>query len=355
MKSLLPAMLALVLTAAACADKGSGASRVHDELKSVYYWKTVFRPDSAEREFVRTHDIGRIYLRMFDVSVNSESSSADDKVVPNATVGIDYESYRYIADSLQHVEFVPVVYVTLDALKAMSGEEGELAENIVTRVRNMVSYNALPGVAELQLDCDWTASTEKSFFTLCDSVRSRLKSKDLPWRLSSTIRLHQLSRKVPPVDNGVLMVYNTGSFDDPDARNSILDADDVAPYLKHLSSYPLHLDVAYPAYSWQLLFHKRRFIGLVSGLDLTDTKRFAGRAPDVYEALVDIPYGNVVIHAGDMVREEVSTPADIMRVRNMIESRLAGREHSGIIYHLDSDHLSKFSSDEIENILTSGL
>lgn len=39
MKSLLPAMLALVLTAAACADKGSGASRVHDELKSVYYWK----------------------------------------------------------------------------------------------------------------------------------------------------------------------------------------------------------------------------------------------------------------------------------------------------------------------------
>ncbi|MDE5673787.1 MAG: hypothetical protein K2I44_00380, partial [Muribaculaceae bacterium] len=210
----------------------------------------------------------------------------------------------------------------------------------------------IPNVSELQLDGDWTKSTEKSYFALCDSAKLGITDLKLPWRLSSTIRLHQLSSDVPPVDNGVLMVYNTGSFNDPDAANSIIDAKDVEPYLKYLSKYPLHLDVAYPTYSWQLLFRKRQFIGLLNGLNLTDTTQFSSRGRNLFVAKRDIPYNDRLILKGDMVRQEISEFADISNVKRMIDSKLSDHEYSNILYHLDSKNLSKYSDDEIYKIFS---
>lgn len=350
MKHLTPLMAILLMIVTSCTV--TPPPQVHKELNSVYYWKTVFHLDSADIAFIKKHDIGRIYLRMFDVSEDTYAHTIDEKTVPNASLRIDYLDNCLLEDSLSDKEFVPVVYITLDALKAMKGYEGVLARNIVTRVRNMCEYNGIPNVSELQLDCDWTKSTEKSYFALCDSVKLGIADLQLPWLLSSTIRLHQLSSEAPPVDNGVLMVYNTGSFNDPDAANSIIDVKDVAPYLRHLSSYQLHLDVAYPTYSWQLLFRKRQFIGLLNGMNLTDTTQFSFRGGNVFVAKRDIPYNNRLIFKGDMVRQEKSEFEDISNVKRMIDSKLSNREHSNILYHLDSKNLSKYADDELNEILS---
>lgn len=323
---------------------------VHPETNSVYYWKTVFNPDSSELSLINRHNIGRIYMRMFDV-VEDDANEIENRTVPNATLKIGHYQGKIIKDSLSDVEFVPVVYITIDALRRMKGHEGVLASNIVKRIRNMCEYNELPNVRELQLDCDWTVSTESSFFSLCDSVRHKITDLNLPWRLSSTIRLHQLSRKTPPVDGGVLMVYNTGNFNDPDADNSIIDPSDVKPYLKHLAGYPLHLDVAYPTYSWQLLFHRRQFVGLINGINLSDTAKFDRTGQNQYTAKRDIPYNNRIIRTGDIIRQELSSFSNIEDVKKQIEERLAGRLHSNILYHLDSNNLSKYSDDEIAQIL----
>lgn len=326
----------------------------HDEKNSVYYWKTVFAPDSTDFAFIRQHNIGRVYLRMFDVSVDDMNYGNEDKTIPNATVRIPYETYSALEnDSLANVDFIPVVYIILDALKCMKGQEGKLAGNIVTRVKNMCSYNALSNVNVLQLDCDWTTSTEQSFFTLCDSVRSEIQKQGLRWNLSSTIRLHQLSHKIPPVDYGVLMVYNTGNFNDPDATNSILDKKDIKPYLKQLSDYPLHLDVAYPTYSWQLLFRNRQFVGLMNGVNVSDSTKFKTvKNIHTYQCLEDVPYRDRIIRKGDNVRVETSSYHDIMYVKNMIEQQLSNRQHSNILYHFDSHNLSKYTENEINDILS---
>lgn len=339
---------------------GAGCSRVprvaadrpeFQPVNSVYYWKTTFAPDSADMAFLRSNHVKRIYLRMFDVI--ADPYEVDEKAaVPNATLTIDRDVfYNIIERSLGHMEFTPVVYITLDGLKAMKDNTDMFAELIVKRVTNMCSYNELPNVHELQLDCDWTPSTEKQFFDLCRAVREELQKKERPWRLSSTIRLHQLGREVPPVDLGVLMVYNTGNFDDPDAVNSILHPDDVEPYLRRLTSYALPLDVAYPTYSWQLIFHNRRFRGLTEGLDLADTTLFRPAEPNSFVALKDIPYKKTVIRKGSVVRQENSEYDLIKRTKAMIEERMADRPHSNIIYHLDSKNLSKYSSNEIYDIL----
>lgn len=352
MKYIIPTIALAVALLASCSGGCRPESAVHDERRAVYYWKTVFQFDSTDITFLREHRVGRMYIRMFDVCFDSEAIEYEEKAYPNASIKFSACESPLLCDTTLDIDFVPVVYITVDALRAMREHEGVLASNIVTRVRNMCEYNGVPDVRELQLDCDWTASTENSFFSLCDSVRQTIAALDLPWRLSSTIRLHQLSRPAPPVDRGVLMVYNTGSFSDPDARNSIIDPADVEPYLTHLRAYPLHLDVAYPAYSWQLLFHHRQFVGLVRNMNLTDTAKFALRNKNVYEAIRDFPFNDRIIHKGDVVRQETSPYQSIAYIRDMIEKRLSGRPHSNIIYHFDSGNLSNYSSDEIDCILS---
>ena len=344
------AFLSLILVLAGCSKKSD--LPYHEEMNAAYYWKTTFRPDSAEMAFLRQHNVGRIYLRMFDVDLDGEMP------VPNATVRFGNSPFNCASGDYNNCEFleslnvVPTVYITLDAMRRMKGEEGKWAQQIVTRVKNMCSYNEIPNVSELQYDCDWTASTEKSFFALCDSTRQCIENDSLGWDMSSTIRLHQLNRQAPPVGRGVLMVYNTGSFNNPDIDNSILSTDDVVPYLSKLGDYPLHLDIAYPTYSWQLLFHKRQFAGLLSTAAVEDSTLFEKTGDNRYTARREHFAGNSIIREGDVVRVETSEFATLAKVKSLIEQKLVGRPHSNIVYHIDSLNLSKYSEDEISEIYT---
>lgn len=131
--------LILLLSAASCSDI-SVARPVHEEVNGVYYWKTSFALDDESLSLLRDHDIGRIYLRMFDVVENEDARGINhiDKSIPSASVTFDWHEYKRL-DSIADVEFVPVVYITLEALRAEQGKEEALAEKILTRVRNMCS------------------------------------------------------------------------------------------------------------------------------------------------------------------------------------------------------------------------
>lgn len=333
-----------------CSSPSDGGYR-HEETNGVYYWKTVLAPSSRDCSFMQRHEVGRIYLRMFDVTVEDWNTSATfEKVVPNASVRMPSDGEQSAAELLNAKRVVPVVYVTVEALKAAKGLEGQLASLMVERVRRMCRYYELTSVEGLQIDCDWTVSTEQSFFSLCDSLRSQMAQRGLRWALSSTIRLHQLARKAPPVDYGVLMVYNTGSFSNPDARNSIISMEDVEPYLDRLPAYPLHLDVAYPTYSWQLLFRNRLFVALLNGLNVADTACFAASGKNCHRALVNVIYHGRLIRRGDIVRTEESAPKEVLAVKDAIERRLSTRRHSNILYHLDQKNLSKYTADEINRL-----
>lgn len=356
MKKILLLPLAIALLASitcSCSRQGKASAQIAENSNGVYYWKTVFSPDSADFAFMKEHRIDHIYLRMFDVTVGIDSNNDRRIAVPNASVKIYDDTYELLkSDSLKAISFTPVVYVTVDALAVSSGQEGKLAENIVTRVRNMCSYNGLQNVEGLQLDCDWTKYDEEGFFKLCDSTKLQIKKEKLPWKLSSTIRLHQLDSKAPPVDYGVLMVYNTGNFRNIHTRNSILSIEDVQPYIKHLGSYPLPLDIAYPTYSWQLLFKDNIFIGLLQGLDLADTTKFKSLGNGRYESFQDFRHNDTYIGKGDVIKNEDSDIAEILQVKKAIDGALGNKRHNNIIYHFDLQNLKKYSSDEIDKIFS---
>lgn len=312
----------------------------HEEANAIYYWKTVLDADSADIEFVRSHKIKRAYIRFFDV-VKDESPVAKDIVIPNATLKVK--------TPLSVDEIIPTIYITLNAIRSMDDID-KWAELIVERIDNMSKYNAFGELHEIQLDCDWTQETEDTYFRLCKAVKRKMISMDSTNCVSSTIRLHQLAKTAPPVDYGVLMLYNTGSFENEKEVNSILDVKDVAPYVKRLAKYPLPLDFAYPSYSWNLLFRNNRFYGLLRD-DITDDRNIVEIIEEnKYKLRKDTIINETMLRMGDVIRRETSRYSSIMDVKKMIEKEYGDRSHSNIIYHLDSSNLSKYSYDEIESI-----
>ena len=269
-----------------------GKQRPQDEsleqCNSVYYWRTDLRLDSTERAFLKQYNIKKVYCRYFDVVMGDSSIGPR----PNATISF--------SDSLPDgIEIIPTIYITEDC---MHKPHKDLAEKIVQRIRQMNETNNINNVHEIQIDCDYTSRSRKTYYKFLEEVVKLWKSK-----VSTTIRLHQLSMPVPPVDFGTLMVYNTGDPRKWQERNPILDYRDVYPYLKHLDQYGLPLAVAYPVYLW--------------------------------------------IRNIQNVRIEHSVDAaEILKVKHAMEKERPNLSSSIITYHLETDNINRYKTETYEEI-----
>ena len=262
---------------------------VFEEGNAVYYWRTDLRFDSTERAFLEHYNINKVYCRYFDVVIDSARSQDP---MPNATIAF--------SDSLpEGIEMIPTVYITENC---MHQRHKGLAEKLVERIRQMNETNDIKGVREIQIDCDYTINSLPVYYQFLKEVKEAWGQK-----LSTTIRLHQLSMKAPPVDYGVLMLYNTGDPRKWTERNPILDIRDVSPYLKRLDRYPLPLAAAYPVFSW---------LRMINGLQIEHT-----------------------------VEAE-----EILKVKQAVEQRRENLKRSIITYHLDKDNINRYKPETYEEI-----
>ena len=274
--------LLLVLTVSSCQQR----ERLAEE-NAVYYWRTDFRLDSTERAFLSLYNINKVYFRYFDVVMSGEQGP-----VPNATITF--------SDSLPiGVEMIPTIYITEDC---MHQDPKGLAEKLVKRIQQMNETNDIKGVQEIQIDCDYTAKSRKVYYQFLKEVKSAWKQ-----RLSTTIRLHQLSMEEPPVDYGALMLYNTGDPRKWTERNPILDARDVYPYVKRLDDYPLPLAAAYPVFSW---------LRVIQGVNI----------------------------------EHTVEADEIIKVKQMVEKERKDLSRAIITYHLDKENINRYKPETYEEI-----
>lgn len=267
-----------------------GCSEQHDldRSNSIYYWRTELRLDSTERDFLAKYHIRKMYCRYFDVVINREG----DGPVPNATIS-------FSSSFPQDVEVVPTVYITENCMHEW---HESLAEKLVQRIRQMNETNDIEGVREIQIDCDYTAKSRRLYYRFLEDVK-----KAWGGCLSATIRLHQLSMEAPPVDYGVLMVYNTGNPQNYTERNPILDLRDVTPYLRYVSDYPLPMAAAYPVFSW---------LRTIQGVYVTHT-----------------------VEADE-----------ILRVQTAIEQKRPTLGNAVVTYHLDKENINRYKQETYEKI-----
>lgn len=317
-----------------CSCNGGGGA-VDDAVPSVYYWRTVFRLDSAEAHFLSQHGVGRMYVRYFDVVVS------DSTVTPNATI-------KFSQPVPQGVEIIPTVFIVENCLRHdMTG----VAEKLVKRVLQMNETNDVPGVKELQIDCDWTATSQQQYYSFLNEVRALLKDKGM--RLSATIRLHQLSMTPPPVDYGVLMMYNTGDIKQKNGRNPILDYRDVYPYVKNLKGYDLALCAAWPCYSWNLLYSDKSFKGILYDVDLTDSTVYREASPGRWAVIASrgLPEPNsngsdmTWVNVGDSVIKMCPEPSQVLRIARAVEEQRPGINSQVVIYSLDSKNFENYDNE----------
>lgn len=259
------------------------------EGNAVYFWRTDLKLDSTERSFLQQYHINKVYCRYFDVVINDESVGP----VPNATINF--------SDTLPAgMEIIPTVYITEGCMHG-TGQK-ELADKIVRRIRQMNETNNIKNVLEIQIDCDYTANSRKTYYEFLEMVRRLWGQK-----LSTTIRLHQLSMEAPPADYGVLMLYNTGDPRKWTERNPILDIRDVQPYVRHLDAYPLPLAAAYPVFSW---------LRVIQGVNI----------------------------------EHTVEAQEVLNVKQMVEKKRPDLSHAIITYHLDKENINRYKPQTYEKI-----
>ena len=256
---------------------------------STYYWRTEWRLDSVESSFLSQYHIDKVYCRYFDVVMR------DSVPMPNATI-------RFADQVPQDLEIIPTIYITENC---MHHHHDGLAQRMVERILQINQTNDVSGVKEIQIDCDYTARSRKVYYDFLSEVRTEAKKHGL--RLSTTIRLHQLSMPEPPADYGVLMLYNTGDPRKFHERNPILDIRDVQPYLKYLADYPMPLAAAYPFFRWQRTI-----------------------------------YGVHIEHTVEA--------SEILRVKQAVEQKHPELRHTIITYHLDNENINQYNTKEYEAI-----
>lgn len=352
MKYIIPLLLLFYLLLSCNSPQGQNKHSEDGESpvsnNGIYFWKSQFKLNDSEIQFLEKHEISRLYVKMFDVALQTDSQEDTLALVPIATT-------RFVTPIPNDLEVIPVVYITYESIAHLRNKESSYIESyakrIITRIDAMMSFNGISNIKELQLDCDWTSSTYTAYNNLCYSVRRLLKIKGI--QLSITLRLHQMDDiNIPNADRGVLMLYNTGSFKNPDCINSILSYADAAPYLKK-HKIPFPVDYAYPTYSWSLLYRNNEFKSIVRNIDLKDSLMFIKSDFNKYVVQKDTIINLMQFNKGDVVRHETSEFREIERVKSDLSRRHNMMDSRQIIYHLDSANLSNYTDDEIKYMLIS--
>lgn len=275
----------------------------------MYYWNTTFSIDSIKEQFMNEHRVERLYVRYFDVVQNDNGEP-----VPNATIQFD--------SAVQcRQEIIPTVYIHNECMKR---KNDELAEKLLSRLLQMNETHYIGKVNEIQIDCDWTQTTRQNFYSFLENLHKLTEEKGIT--LSATIRLHQLSQIPPPVDCGVLMVYNTGDMRKLEVEKPILDINDVKPYLKYLDGYKLKMSSAFPIYKWDIVFRNGKFV-------------------DIMHEEGDVP----MLETDTVVTRE-PTLEDILECKKAIENNKPECMQNIILFDLNNYNINRYSSTDYEKI-----
>ncbi len=308
--------------------------------RAFYFWKSVYNPTPFEALVLDSLHCHCLYIKFFDVDL------IDGRPLPVAPIVFKKQP---TASSI-----VPTIFITQACIKWLTvGSAPELANHIATLTETISNTAALQGITEVQIDCDWTATTAPQYFALLKALRQApfLKNKTL----SATIRLYQIKYSsktgIPPVDRGLLMGYNMGDLKSSTAENSILDASVIEQYRKAIHTYPLLLDAALPLFEWGVLYRHSQYAGLIHDVDTASLRSVAQSVQkNSYFIGRDTVLFDIALRSGDLVRYE-SIPNELLdKTASLLYRELPSQSRRIAFFHLDSASISRHSLSTLEDL-----
>lgn len=322
MRKLIVAKLLLLLSGVgmvtACSQK--------EHPYTFYYWRTTLQLNDAEKAALQKATSPYLYVRFFDIE------KKDGKFRPVATFikGKNFQTDK---------EIVPVIFIRNEVFYDIRKDEIDfLAQNVaaLTRKKGAEAVGRLS--SEIQIDCDWTAGTNREYFAFLEKLKE-ITGADI----TCTLRLHQVKNSalsgMPPVDKVYLMCYSTSSPLEESTRNSILDVTTLKNYLKNVHRYPLDITVALPIYSWGVITNhtgKHKLLNALSAADLSHPKLQKISATEAV-VLEDGFYFGTFLSKGFKIKVEEISPQQLSDTKNFLEQNLSAFDI--VYYHLDSRFL----------------
>jgi hypothetical protein len=328
---------------------GCAGQRKGSELKSFYYWRTTYKLNTTEKLACKKLAIHAIYYRAFDI----EPSKSFADLTPTQVM-------QWQQEPLQNVRYVPVVFIrnevflkgedllarnTSDAnqkgINLDSAGIRNLAASIVRLCTQINAYKKLP-CDEIQIDCDWSESTQHQYFYLLHEVNK------LQVEATSTLRLWQhkdpVTAGVPPVSVATLMCYNMGDIRDAGKKNSIINMADIRAYLGNAKNYPCKIKIAMPIFSWYVHFSESKFVDIMYTIE----------QPSLWTTQDSITYiciqshlaksGGYQYKATDKLVLEHCSAQMLQAVENYINSKNLNTAHETIYFSLDSAALTRYGN-----------
>lgn len=307
-------------------------------IVAFYYWKTIFKLSKTEKETLRDNEVGKLYIRYFDIGLHPENQEP----IPLSPI--------HFKEDVSNLEIVPVVFIQNKVMLQVNLDIDDLVQKTIQLVADINTENKIT-CQEIQIDCDWSLKSKDNYLKFIERFK-KLSHK----KLSATIRLHQVKyfkkTKIPNVDSGVLMYYNMGTIAN-DSLNSIYDKTIANRYLKSLKKYPLHLDVALPIYSWAVHIRNGKVIGLRSKLDVADLEKDANfeRISTVFFKIKKANYRNGVFYEEkDLLKIEAISSKDLKEMASDLEDDLGQAPKEIIFYDLDEFNIKNYEKDIFKQV-----
>ncbi len=346
-------------------------------IHSFYYWKTEFSMNSKDYEIMKQLNVKHFYIKYLDV---------DWSTTYNAPVPIGEMSNVYKSE-VQLDNITPCVFITntvmskcnnaelddlarkikrkIDGLNAdfestytygiydrmTKGQRKDSIYKLADSVRNESEKRWRANQSEIQIDCDWTEATREKYFYFLKQIKKQFPEK----KISCTLRLWQYkySEKagIPPVDKCLLMCYSVTNTKDIKQTNSIATYNDVKSYFGN-TSYPIHLDIALPIYSWAVLFRNGQFKNLIGNMESlnyqTDTLVYRKIADNRYLFKRDTVIGDIYLRYGDEIRVEQLSDNELNKIVDLIQSKIKINKDTKIsFFSWDTTYIKHYG---IENI-----
>ena len=288
-----------------------------------YYWKTNFNLTGQDTTLLQEIPAKQIYLRFFDIKWN------DEKHIPFPTTPVNFST------PANKLHIIPVVYITNKTFLNSDSSAIELLANNTFGLIKRIAKKQNISYETIQIDCDWTLKTRDKYFIFLKKLQAVSKKK-----LEATIRLHQVKYKslsgIPPVSKGVLMYYNMGKLNaGMNAASSIYNSTDAAKYVSYIKSYPLHLDLALPLFSWVVHIRKGNVLGLYNQLhrqDLENRKEFT-RIDHGFQSKTSFFFNSIYVKENDILKLEETTPELLDQAARQLSKALPENNNCTLIFY----------------------
>ncbi len=306
-----------------------------------YFWKTTFEIKPVENALLDSLGCQKIYVKFLDIGKNKTSGEPE----PTAILQVSDTTFFF------GKKLVPCVFITNETFRGLDEKSvADLAEKTAKLLFEIGSFfpkNPVSAGAEIQFDCDWTATTREPFFLFLKKMKNFLPENV---SISATIRLHQFKfpekTGVPPGERGMLMFYNTGDIENWETENSIFEIGEAKKYLSGApKNYPLQLDVALPVFSWSVVFRDGVFWKILNNrrdVDFLGNKNFKPLKTNRFEVVSETFFDGILLRPGDQIRVENISPEILRQAESMIYRLPKNEKRTVAFFHLDSVAMAGF-------------